>query len=300
MDTLADRMHRLLKEVYRRLPFKKPFFEMVRRVYGCPASYQRMYFQGPFEVAIDPAHRFRLMQHNRHGIETELFWNGLGGWEGASMNLWVKLCAEAEVILDIGAAEGTYALVAQSLRPEATVIAFEPLAQAHVQLRENVWLNGSKILARKEALSNFHGEADFFVDAVDSNEGSLVAAASGPNSAKGDRVPVTTLANVIEERKLGRIDLMKIDVECAEPEVLEGMGPSLERFKPSLIVEILNDEVGQRVERLVSGLDYVYFDVNDDPRNGPLGVHKVASIRQGVCLNYLLVSRAVADRLGLD
>ena len=292
-------MYPLFKKIYWSLPFKKQVFELVR-AFGRPAAYKRMYFRGPFKLMIDPAHHVKLMQYNRYGIETEIFWSGLDGWEAASLKLWIKLCAQADVILDIGAAEGYYALVAQSLRPKATVMTFEPLDQSYTELCRNVELNGSKISTRKVALSNFRGEADFFVDSASSTEGSLVEASTGVRSKKGDRVPVTTLHHVIDEAKLERIDLMKIDVECAEPQVLEGMGPFLQRFKPSLLIEILNDEVGRRVEELTSGLDYLYFDVNDNPGRGRLGAHRATSIRQGACLNYLLVSRAVADQLGLS
>lgn len=290
-------MNPVVKQAYKAMPLKKQLFSMIR-AFWLPRFYQRMYFNGPFKLKINELHTFQMIQHNRYGIETELFWKGLDeGWETASLAIWVKLCQKSEVILDIGAAEGLYALVAQSLRPETTILAFEPLPQPMTELRRNIELNGYNVSLYQQALSNYTGEADFYAESESSNEGSLVSSASA--SASALRVSVTTLANVIEEAKLAQVDLMKIDVEGAEPQVLEGMGLYLGKYKPSMIIEILNDEVGKRVEQLLDGLGYLYFDINDDSRKGPKTIRPLAHIKKSICLNYLVVQPHVAHWLGL-
>lgn len=290
-------MNPIVKRAYKALPLKKQLFSMIR-TFWLPRSYQRMYFNGPFKLKIDESHAFQMIQHNRYGIETELFWKGLGeGWETASLAIWLKLCQKSQVILDIGAAEGLYALVAQSLRPETTVLAFEPLPQPMAELKRNIELNSYNVALYQQALSNFTGEADFYAESESSNEGSLVSSVS--DSASAQRVSVTTLANVIEEAKLAQVDLIKIDVEGAEPQVLEGMGNYLDEYKPSMIIEILNDDVGRQVEKLLDGLGYLYFDIDDDPRKGPKTIRPSAHIKKSICLNYLIVEPHVARWLEL-
>ena len=39
---------------------------------------------------------------------------------------------------------------------------------------------------------------------------------------------------------------MKIDVETHEPAVLKGMGEYLRSFRPTMLIELLNDEVAQQ------------------------------------------------------
>ncbi|GAA4861080.1 hypothetical protein GCM10023332_11390 [Luteimonas vadosa] len=259
-----------------------------------------MYFDGTFTVNVDKGRSFQMVQHNRYGIETELFWKGLAeGWETESISIWMELCKEAHVILDIGAAEGLYALVSKCLRPASRVLAFEPFALPSAELRGNISLNGYDIEVHEVALSDFSGEASFYATLESSNEGSLIPSPCNPGSRVAQRVRVATLADIIEREGLERVDLIKVDVEGAEPEVLGGMGPYLERFRPSIIVEILNDDVGRRVQERVEGLDYLYFDVNDDLRKGPKGIRRVPEIRKSVCLNYLLIQRPVASSLGI-
>ncbi len=57
---------------------------------------------------------------------------------------------------------------------------------------------------------------------------------------------------------------MKIDVETHEPEVLEGMGIYLKKFKPTLLIEILDNEVAEKIQVLVKGLNYIYFNLDEN------------------------------------
>ena len=45
------------------------------------------------------------------------------------------------------------------------------------------------------------------------------------------------------DHKITKIDLLKIDVETHEPEVLEGYTKYIHLHKPTMLIEILNDEL---------------------------------------------------------
>jgi len=147
--------------IFGKLPFRKALFSAMR-AFGRPDFYKRLYFDGPFEIAIDDNRAFKMYQNNRYGIETELFWRGLDdAWEVASLGVWIKLCQNAEVILDIGAAEGLYALVANALRPDSVIIAFEPVPSSARELRRNVVINEAAVECFEAAVADFEGKASF-------------------------------------------------------------------------------------------------------------------------------------------
>ena len=77
-------------------------------------------------------------------------------------------------------------------------------------------------------------------------------------------IETITLNKFIKDNNIPRIDLMKIDVETHEPETLEGFSDYLSIFRPAMLIEILNNEIGARVEKLVNGLGYLYFNIDEN------------------------------------
>jgi FkbM family methyltransferase len=285
------------RAIYQRIPAKQPLFSVVKNVWT-PTFYRRLHFEGEFTVDIPHGRSFKMHHYNRYGIETELFWRGIAaGWEVASVAVWLKVCEQARVVLDIGAAEGMYALLTKATRPEATVIAFEPLPSNADQFEANVALNAYDIECVRSAVADYEGVAPFYYHHVGSTEGSLLAGRTQPNDPTIN-VPVRTLQSFIEERDLPPIDLMKIDVENAEDQVLRGLGDYLARFRPTMLIEVFTEETARKVESLVAPLGYEFYDINDDLRNGPYFIRRVERLRKATCLNYLLISPEQSAQLG--
>ena len=67
----------------------------------------------------------------------------------------------------------------------------------------------------------------------------------------------------IEENHILNIDLMKIDVELHEPQVLRGMGKYLEKFKPSILIEIFNEDMWNQLQDIIKDLNYQVFYIDD-------------------------------------
>jgi hypothetical protein len=78
-------------------------------------------------------------------------------------------------------------------------------------------------------------------------------------------------------------DLLKIDVETHEASVLRGLGKLLGN-KPTIIIEILNDEVGRDCESIVAGLGYRFLRLTDKPA-------EVDHLLGGYAQNYLLTPK---------
>jgi FkbM family methyltransferase len=286
-----------LKWLYKNVPFKKSFFLLLKRIWLPPQQvYQHLYFNGTFTVKVSKAHSFK-MTHFGQQIENELFWRGLeGGWEKKSIGLWATLCADANIIFDVGANTGLYSLVAKAVSPHSEVFAFEPVNRVVKRLRVNNALNGFNIQIEEMALSNYDGAGTIY----DTEEDHILSVTVNKNlhSSGIKAFPVTIsvgqLFTFAQRKKVEKIDLIKVDVETHEVEMLEGMRGLLATFKPVLLIEVLNDEVGARIQSLVENFGYSYFDI--DEIDGP---RQVVEIKKSSGYNYLLCLAQVARKLGL-
>lgn len=260
----SPRIRSLIQQAYAQVPLKRPVFEVVRRTIRLPRRLtSHLYFQGPFTVTIDRFHRFQL-EHWGYTMENDLFWNGFGnGYEGTSLQLWRRLAPHANVILDVGANTGIYALVAHCVNPVATVIAVEPVERVYHRLQRNVELNGGNITVEQLAASDTTGVAILYDQPGDHE----LTASLDPLMAEycGGAIEYTVatkrLDDLLSGAGLRTIDLVKIDVELFEPQVLLGMGAYLSNCKPALLVEILNEGVARGVNEITRHLGYNIFRV---------------------------------------
>ena len=258
--------------------------------------YQHLYFHETFTIKVSEKQSFK-MDHFGQQIENELFWKGLdGGWEKRSIQLWKALCVDAKVIVDVGANSGLYSLVAKTISPQAEVYSFEPVNRVFNRLLKNNIINDFNIHTEEIALSNYDGEGIVY-DTFDSHILSVTVNKNlhSPNiTSHPVTISVKKLSTYCIECKMAGIDLIKLDVETHEPEVLEGMDELLIKFKPTLLIEVLNDEVAARIQALVHNLNYLYFDIDENA-----GISQVNEIKKSTGFNYLLCRESVAQKLKL-
>jgi FkbM family methyltransferase len=268
-------MKKIFKSIYSLIPFKRYIYSAIKAFWTPSESiYRHLYFNDWFWVKVDAHRKFKLF--NGTIIENEIFWNGLfGRWEKESLKVWVKLAEKSSCIIDVGANNGVYALLAKTVSPKSMIYAFEPHPFFFDVLKKNIALNNYSIKPLDSALSNTEGEI-------------LIDDYAGQTSVV--KVLSTTLKKLIESEKLPIIDLIKIDVETFEPQVLAGMGNYLRSFKPTLIIEILNDEVANQITDLIGGAGYLFFDINEDS-----GLRRVDKISKSSSFNYLLITQDALD-----
>ncbi len=99
-----------------------------------------------------------------------------------------------------------------------------------------------------------------------------------------------------EKEKIEKVDLIKIDVEGHEAEVLQGLGEYLHQFKPTMVIEILTDEVGAAVEKILCGTGYHYFYF-DKTKASPVKVDRLRALDG---YNFLVCQDEIANKLGLN
>jgi len=290
-------MKQMFKYIYSSIPFKQNLFSFLKLFYTpSPKIFKHLHFKGVIEVPINDGNKF-LINHYGFQIENEIFWSGLtNGWEKVSINLWIQLCKDASVILDIGANTGVYALVAKTINPNSKVFAFEPVNRVYDKLHENIALNSYDIVAIKKAVSDRSGTAVIY----DTNQEHTLSVTVNRNTVNPEiqsvktEIQIVSLDDFVREYDLKNIDLIKIDVEMHEPEVLQGFLNHISIFKPTFLIEILTDEVAEKVQNLVEGLGYLYYNIDEKT-----GIRQVNKISKSDYYNFLFCSCEVARKLKL-
>jgi FkbM family methyltransferase len=169
------------------------------------------------------------------GAGPNAYW--MGTYETERFRDLAEAVRPGAVVYDIGANVGIYSLLASSLAGAAgAVYAFEPLERNLRYLRRHVVLNDLQNCAVMEmAVSNQEGTLSFSTVGFDASMARL--------SPDGEiSVQSTTVDNcVYGERRLRPPNVIKIDVEGAELEVLEGGSRAIGEFRPAIFCEIHGD-----------------------------------------------------------
>ncbi len=180
-----------------------------------------------------------MSQAVRHGTRTPLG------------DIRTLLPAPPGVVFDVGANIGYVANDFHKAWPDAQVFCFEPTPQTYAHLVDNV---GSEqgVRCYQLAVSDSDGTATFRVDNKTHGGGSNSLLGHSEEfglNARADRfqgieVPTVRLDSFCSENGVDHIDLLKLDIEGAEPMALHGAGGLLE----SSAIDVILSEV-----RLVPG-----------------------------------------------
>ncbi len=235
------------------------------------------------------------MQSYNTPIEITVFWRGIfKGREGGELAVWSKASKWADVILDIGANTGIYALVSAAERNVA-IHAFEPVKAVYAMLEENIALNlntPSKIIPHQVAVGAVDGEVTMYVP----HTGWIDVASLNQEFAKGhstsdslveERCPGMKLDTFLTEQGVGNDAkiLCKIDVEGAEELVLTGAAKSLHRPQMVFLIEALDEPAFNTIKKFFPDSSTTY---GVDMKTHELFPTKVSSDRSN---NYLFVQK---------
>ncbi len=137
----------------------------------------------------------------------------------------IRICA-ANTLIDAGANKGQFSLAFRALRPEADIVAFEPLPEAADLFEQTLPPDGHTQLHRV-ALAADEGSATFYVaDRSDSSSllqlGSGQERAFGVRGAKTIQVAVKRLDTCIDFTALAHPVMLKVDVQGGELGVFQG------------------------------------------------------------------------------
>jgi len=213
--------------------------------------------------------------------------------------LW-RILRPGMVFLDIGAHHGLYSLVAaKRLGADSTVVAFEPSQNEFRRLRLHLRLNGMRsVRAEPVALGATSSNQKFFqIISGDNTRGGLRPPASSDRVLE-TLVETACLDDYLRRRAVNRVDLVKLDVEGAELEVLQGASIVLAKFRPIFIFEVLDATTqvwGYSAREIVLMFQKFDFQIFEAQLDGSIVPHEVKDHYPEV-RNYLAVPK---ERCGL-
>ena len=205
-----------------------------------------------------------------------------GDYETTERQILEVVAEGAEVILDVGANCGWYAIHLQECMARSGIIyAFEPVPKTHEELKANIHLNNlqDKIKEQNFALSDRSGTAVMYLP----NFSGSPAASLRNLHEKEENIEVECKLEQLDEfchaQGLARIDLIKCDVEGAELRVLQGMEYLLKMGRVvTVIVEVHTGVLGQtgcvRIFTLMQALGFQANGIGEE------GSALVSSIQQ--------------------
>jgi FkbM family methyltransferase len=159
--------------------------------------------------------------------------------------------------IDVGAFIGYYTLLLSwFVGDEGDVVAFEPAAPAGDRLLHAVRVNNiHNVRLERKALASVDGQVDLHVER---GEDGRIGTGSSLIRNVGESVPVPaeSLDTYVRRLAFQRLDLVKVDVEGAELEVLEGAQQTLRRLRPILIIEFNDGESLRLSKRLLHSTGY--------------------------------------------
>jgi FkbM family methyltransferase len=181
------------------------------------------------------------------GVNT--YW--LGTYEKEQQHLFTETIKKDDVFYDIGANVGFYSLIAsQKVGGNGRVYAFEPVPENLYYIKKHFELNNcTNTVIISGGVSNQIG-VTYFKTGDSPATGFL-------NTEIGDiLIPTFDIDGLVENNKILPPNIIKIDVEGAEFDVLEGAKKTLEKFHPIIFLATHNPEVHRKCLSLLNSLNY--------------------------------------------
>jgi len=220
---------------------------------------------------LDPKHwmEFREEQEFPLRLGSFRFWlndNSVFGSLDAYLELFKErhhtrlrdfLGTKDKVIVDLGASEGYYTLKMRENSPRARVVAAEPNPEAFRILRKNVKENNLKnVVLSRAVISDRIGEVDFEIVQGMTQIGALKIVEDREwlkrNGIRIRKIAArsTTLERLLKSNGIGKVDLLKIDVEGNEMKILESSRRILKDIR-KIVVEYHGEETRKQVKGLL-------------------------------------------------
>ena len=202
--------------------------------------------------------------------------------ETISITIWKRLAEVSEtgaLFVDVGAYSGIFSLVAAATRGDIRTVAFEPSAITFGRLTRNILINGfdTRIvptnLAAGSAAKQIVFPHRYGIFSLCSGESA--GTEEFDHTQQATLVPLDALLAPSREHPYlnsktmsvwpyARIVGVKIDVEGAEIDVLNGSAGLFRAYRPAIIAEYLSDEAYRQLNDFASNIDYEIHKIENE------------------------------------
>ncbi len=200
------------------------------------------------DVCFSP--RFRLRVDLSDIVGNDLYCMG-DHYEAPTLALWCSLARGAETIVDLGSHVGLFACAAAAVNARARILAVEAFGPNARLLRANAAPFGN-LRPLEAAIGSSTGRRTFRVSPITGggyveDEAAATLATPGTRDRTAETFPLDTvaLAELCEQEALGRIDLLKIDLEGLEQPLLTGQETFWGRWAPRHVIAELTLHRGE-------------------------------------------------------
>jgi len=195
----------------------------------------------------------------RVGYRETLGWSSLlyGTFEKEELEFVCRYVRRGESVMDIGANIGLFAVVmGRTVGQDGTVITFDPVPSHIVRLQANLKENGISAEAVYElALGSTNGQMSLKMS-DDTAYASMHEVEHGFGNGNVIQVNVRRLDDVWHERGTPMVSFIKMDVEGAELEVIEGGQEMLAHCHPTMLIEANTTQHLAKLKEALQPLGY--------------------------------------------
>jgi FkbM family methyltransferase len=165
--------------------------------------------------------------------------------------------AQGGCAVDAGAFIGTHSIFFGAVMGLNPVVSFEANPSTYPILQQNLTANGlaEKSIPINCALGEGAGSVTLELGAADNLGSTKVRHGEGRTT-----IPMVSLDEELDRRAITNVRLLKVDVEGAELDVLDGAHLTLARCRPLLCIEAHTPQHLLQVLRRIEGLGYVIVD----------------------------------------
>ena len=181
-------------------------------------------------------------------------------YEAENFEFLTNSCKPGAVIIDIGAHIGLFSVIASQITGAAgKVYAFEPAPSTYELLQKTLAINHNESVIEtfQKAVGRETGKITFFVSDGQADNGNSLVNYKDDRPLHGIDVEVTSVDAFIKEKKINRLDFIKIDVEGAEYDTLRGAAETLQNLRPVCIVAIHPEPIKAKGDRLEDIYDFI-------------------------------------------
>lgn len=225
--------------------------------------YAFSYAGATFTIILDPKNGF---------IDQEIYWKGV--YEEEILDFYTKHIHKGDTFVDIGTNIGEHSLFNAKLVGETgTVISFEPIPRLFAQVKKSVELSE---LHNVNVVNKACGakEEHMTIYLRDQNIGGSSLVPFLEKEGEQEIISIVTADSILKDYT--NVDFIKIDTEGYEYEALIGLKNTLEKHKPSLLIEYSpifykhnqteEKHNGIKILNLLESYGYSVFDLEENEK----------------------------------
>jgi FkbM family methyltransferase len=178
-----------------------------------------------------------------------------------------KFIKRDSIVIDGGANVGVFSLLAAQLAPMGQIFSFEPVLETHKILVKNT-MNYPHITALQMSLGDRSGPSEISVNPRHLSQSFVKTENSNFRFGKirindptfeSESVTMTTIDQFVADKKLKRIDFIKLDCEGYERQILEGARRTIKNFGPVIAVSAYHfTSDKEEIPRLIRSVNLKY------------------------------------------